>query len=161
MTATTMQNKNLRAKSSTFDKVFSEVQSLFHRMGAAVAQIHDQGELTGGRRGVMRDIYRLGPRTVPQMARARPVSRQHIQQQVDILLERKLVRREPNPAHKRSPLIALTDAGRALIQNMRAEELHALSRLQAGTSDSAMRDATQVLAAWKEALSNDTQRRKR
>lgn len=98
--------------------------------------------------------------SVPDAARARSVSRQLIQQQVDALLDRKLVQREPNPAHKRSSLIALTDRGRALVQNMRADELHALSRLQAGTSDTAMRDAAQVLAAWAEALSNDTQRRK-
>jgi DNA-binding MarR family transcriptional regulator len=94
------------------------------------------------------------------MARTRLVSRQHIQQQVDALLERNLVRSEPNPAHKRSALIALTDTGRALIQNVRAEELHALSRLQAGTSDSAIREATQVLAAWRRTVTEDTARRK-
>ena len=93
------------------------------------------------------------------MARARGVSRQHIQQQVDALLERGLVERQDNPAHKRSSMLALTDKGRALIQNMRADELNALSRLQVGVSDNAMQEAAQVLSAWRAALQRDTERR--
>jgi len=122
--------------------------------------LHSGVDVTAGMRALLELLLREGSMSVPDAARARSVSRQLIQQQVDSLLDRKLVQREPNPAHKRSPLIGLTDRGRALIQNMRAEELHALSRLQAGTSDSAMRDAAQVLAAWAETLSIDTGRRK-
>jgi hypothetical protein len=56
-------------------------------------------------------------------------------------------------------MIALTDMGRALIQNMRADELNALSRMQAGVSDNAMSEAAQVLSAWRAALQRDTERR--
>ncbi|MBW1833088.1 MAG: hypothetical protein JRJ10_15590 [Deltaproteobacteria bacterium] len=49
-------------------------------------------------------------------------------------------------------MIALSDKGRALIQNMRAEELNTLSRMQVGVSDHAMLEAAQVLSAWREAL---------
>ena len=141
------------------EHLFNEARLLVHAVKEWAETLHFGVDITVGMRAVLELLLREASMSVPDAARARLVSRQHIQQQVDALLERELVRREPNPAHKRSPLIALTDRGRALIQNMRAEELHALSRLQAGTSDSAMRDATQVLAAWKEALINDTQRR--
>jgi DNA-binding MarR family transcriptional regulator len=107
-------------------------------------------------RGVLELILLDGPATVPAVARARGVSRQHIQQQVDVLLERGLVERQHNPAHKRSSMIALTDKGRALIQNMRAEELNALSRMQVGVSDNALLEAAQVLSAWRTALQRDT-----
>jgi DNA-binding MarR family transcriptional regulator len=107
-------------------------------------------------RGVLKLILLDGPATVPAVARARGVSRQQIQQQVDALLERGFVERQHNPAHKRSSMIALTDKGRALIQNMRAEELNALSRMQVGVSDNAVLEAAQVLSAWRSALQRDT-----
>jgi DNA-binding MarR family transcriptional regulator len=105
--------------------------------------------------GVLELILLDGPATVPGVARARGVSRQHIQQQIDALLERGFVERQANPAHKRSWMIALTDKGRAVIQNMRAEELNALSRMQVGVSDNAVLDAAQVLSAWRGALQRD------
>jgi len=142
------------------EPLFSETRRLFHVLKDWTETLHFGVEITAGTRALLELLLREGSMSVPDAARARSVSRQLIQQQVDALLDRKLVQREPNPAHKRSSLIALTDRGRALVQNMRADELHALSRLQAGTSDTAMRDAAQVLAAWAEALSNDTRRRK-
>jgi DNA-binding MarR family transcriptional regulator len=53
-------------------------------------------------------------------------------------------------------MIALTDKGRALIQNIRAEEFDTLSRVQAGVSDNAMLEAAQVLSAWRAAIQRDT-----
>ena len=143
------------------EQLFTEARLLVQAVKEWAETLHFEVDITVGMRAVLALLLREGSMSVPDVARARLVSRQNIQQQVDALLDRKLVRREPNPAHKRSSLVALTDAGRALVEDMRAEELHALSRLQAGTSDSAMRDATQVLAAWKKALNNDTQRKRR
>lgn len=142
------------------DALFKEAQRLFSAHRDWTETLHFEVDITASMRALLELLLREGSMSVPDAARTRSVSRQLVQQQVDALLDRKLVRREPNPAHKRSSLIVLTDRGRALIQNMRADELHALSRLQAGTSDSAMRDAAQVLAAWSDTLSNDTQRRK-
>jgi hypothetical protein len=56
-------------------------------------------------------------------------------------------------------MIALTDKGRALIQNLRSDEFNALSRMQVGVSDSAMLEAAQVLREWRAALQRDTERR--
>jgi DNA-binding MarR family transcriptional regulator len=106
-------------------------------------------------RGVLEVLLLRGPATVPNMARARGVSRQHIQQQVDALLERDLLERRNNPAHRRSSMFALSDNGRALIQNMRAEELKALSRMQVGVSDYSALEAAQVLSAWRTAFRRD------
>jgi DNA-binding MarR family transcriptional regulator len=95
------------------------------------------------------------------MARTRRASRQHIQQQVDVLLERGFLERQPNPAHSRSSMMTLADKGRAVIQNMRAEEDRALSRLQVGVSDDAVLEAARVLSFWRAALQRDTDNRAR
>jgi DNA-binding MarR family transcriptional regulator len=141
------------------DTLFNETRLLFHAVKQWAETLHHGLEVSVAMRGVLELILLGGPATVPGMARARGVSRQHIQQQVDALLERGLVARTDNPAHKRSSLVALTDKGRALIQNMRAEELDALSRLQVGVSDDAVVEAAQVLSSWRAALRSDAERR--
>ena len=142
------------------EALFDETRLLFHALKEWAEAVHSDVRVTVSVRAVLEILLLRGAASVPEMARARLVSRQHIQQQIDALVDQKLVKREPNPAHKRSRLITLTDSGRALIQNMRAEELGALTRLQTGVSDNAVRNATQVLAAWKDALTTDAQRRK-
>lgn len=139
--------------------LFNETRLLFHALREWAETLHSGLDVSVAMRGVLELILLGGAATVPDMARARGVSRQHIQQQVDALLERGLLERKDNPAHKRSSLIALTDKGRALIQNMRADELNALSRLQVGVSDNAVAEAAQVLSSWRAALRRDTERR--
>jgi DNA-binding MarR family transcriptional regulator len=141
------------------ENLFNETRLLFHTLRHWAEVVHPGSEVTLPMRAVLELLLLEGAATVPAMARARGVSRQHIQQQVDPLVGKGLVVRRQNPAHRRSPLIALSDKGRALIQTMRSEELHALSRLQSGVSDDAMSEAAQVLAAWRAALSEDAARR--
>jgi len=141
------------------EPLFNEARLLFHSLKQWAEALHAELDINAAMRGVLELILLGGPATVPEMARGRGVSRQHIQQQVDALLERGFLQRQDNPAHKRSSMIALTDMGRALIQNMRADELNAVSRMQAGVSDNAMSEAAQVLSAWRAALQRDTERR--
>jgi DNA-binding MarR family transcriptional regulator len=143
----------------TAELLFNEARLLFHTLKRWVEAIHPESEVTTSMRAVLELLLVDGPATVPAMARARSVSRQHIQQQVDALLDQGLIERRENPAHRRSPLIVLSDRGRALIQTLRSEELHALSRLQSGVSDSAITEAAQVLAAWRTVLARDADRR--
>jgi DNA-binding MarR family transcriptional regulator len=138
------------------DELFHETRLLFHALKQWSETLHAELGMTAAGRGLLELILLGGPATVPGMARERGVSRQHIQQQVDALLERGFLERQDNPAHKRSSMIALSDKGRALIQNMRAEELDALSRMQVGVSDNAILEAAQVLSAWRAALQRDT-----
>ena len=145
----------------TFDDLFGETFLLFQALKRWGESLHRGLGVSAPMRGVLELLLLSGPTTVPGMARARGVSRQHIQQQVDALLERRWVARLENPAHKRSSLIELTDEGRALVENMRAAELDALTGLQAGVSDDAVSEAAQVLAAWRRTLRADAERRSR
>jgi DNA-binding MarR family transcriptional regulator len=139
--------------------LIDEARLLFHALKRWSDTLHAERGITPAMRPVLELILLGGPATVPDMARARGVSRQHVQQQVDALLERSLVVRQGNPAHKRSSMIALTDKGRALIQNVRSDEFNALSRMQVGVSDNAILEAAQVLTGWRTALQRDTERR--
>jgi DNA-binding MarR family transcriptional regulator len=66
---------------------------------------------TNAERGVLEILVRDGAQSVPAIARARLVSRQHIQTLVDDLIGKRLVELQPNPAHKTSPLVDVTMEG--------------------------------------------------
>lgn len=103
----------------------------FHRLAAIGDALHADIGVTTAMRGVMQSLALGGPQTVPQMAEARPVSRQHIQKIVDALLERGLVQSRANPAHRRSPHIELTREGRQLFAAMQIKERGLLSQIAA------------------------------
>lgn len=121
------------------------VPLLFHRLRAIGDDLHADLGITTPMRGVMQSLFDGGPQTVPQMAAARPVSRQHIQTQVDALAARGLVAAIPNPAHKRSSHIALTDAGRKIFESMRKKEIETLSSLLGGLSGAELKTTQQTL----------------
>lgn len=54
------------------------------------------------------------PLSAPQLGEAMGVTRQGAQKQLNLLIEQGLVEAHPNPAHRRSPLYALTPQGLAL-----------------------------------------------
>jgi DNA-binding MarR family transcriptional regulator len=75
----------------------------------------------GGEFGVLRTLVQEGAQTVPQMAAARPVSRQHCQTIVNGLSEQGFVEFLDNPRHKRSKLVRITKRGRARFESMKAQ----------------------------------------
>ena len=110
--------------------LFDAVVSSFHHLRVLAGDFHETLGLNAGARGVLRSIDALGPQTVPQLARSRPVSRQHIQQVVNPLIARGLLAYQPNPAHKRSKLVALTEQGRAVIHDITKREKQILGHLK-------------------------------
>ncbi|MFT3695612.1 MAG: helix-turn-helix domain-containing protein [Kofleriaceae bacterium] len=102
--------------------VLDEAVALFWRVRYVADQIHTTGGRSETARGVLRGLVRYGSRTVPQLAFARSVTRQHIQEVVNELLADGLVRRIPNPAHKRSYLIEATRQGTAAVDALDAAD---------------------------------------
>src|SRR6516225_5867561 len=100
-------------------------------MKIVVAELHGGGELAAGKRGILKGIEIRGPQTVPQMARARPVSRQHIRASMEPLLAEGLVQYVDNPHHKRSKLVDLTPKGAARLEAINRREDEFFKRLQA------------------------------
>ena len=145
-------------------------RALMHRLKVAAAELHDQGELSAGKRGVLLSLDALGPRSVPQLARERPVSRQHIQMLVNPLLRDGCVELVHNPAHKRSKLVQLTAKGKTAVASMQEREEAVFARLPlAFDADELVRTASTLAAlrqlfeseAWKQAVAETKRRRQR
>ena len=103
----------------------AEISLLHYRFNAALDRLHSGGEPVAPLRAVMMNLAHA-PMTVPQIAALRPVSRQYIQRVVDRLLTLGWIERRANPAHRRSPLYALTAAGRARLDLFARGEAEAL-----------------------------------
>lgn len=80
------------------------------------------GGLPLGIRAVLDLLGRVDARTVPQVASTLGVSRQFVQRSVDEARARGYVAFASNPAHRRSSLVTLTEAGRAAVEGERARE---------------------------------------
>ena len=111
-----MRTKKSNAKG--VQAIIKETRHLFHRLKLVAEQIHGHGEMTASMRGVMESLNHSGPQTVPQMARSRPVSRQHIQNVVNVLLAEGMVEYRKNPLHKKSQLVQITAKGKKIFDDM-------------------------------------------
>lgn len=105
------------------------VRATFNRLKAFGEQLHSDLEITTAMRAVMETLSVSGAMTVPQIAKAKSVTRQHIQLLADALCEAGLATVNENPAHKRSSLIALTDKGKRAFVKMTAREAPVIAEI--------------------------------
>src|SRR5262245_37627217 len=119
------------ARATDVEKIAREVRHLFQVLRALADVLHKDTGLNASTRAVMEALAE-GPRTVPDVARAKSVTRQHIQVLVDELVKSELIELRPNPAHLRSPLVALTRKGEAVFATVRKREAPLLDGLASG-----------------------------
>lgn len=147
--------EGLKDSTAVFNELVEETTLLFHRLRDAAERVHGAGELSGGRRGVLLWLERAGAQTVPQLARGRTVSRQHMQMVVNDLLKDGYVELVSNPAHKRSPIVRLTSKGEDYIAEMRDREREMHRRIELGIGVEQMRAASMVLSRLRERMASD------
>jgi DNA-binding MarR family transcriptional regulator len=128
------------------------VRTLFHLLKAAAERVHGDGERSAARRGVLLSLHEKELQTVPQIAAARPVSRQHIQTVVNALLDDGLVERTANPDHQRSHLIRLTASGRDRIRMILQREAAIFAELPLPLDTEQLRRSTATLNAVAQAF---------
>ncbi len=133
-------------------RVVYGVRSLFHELKVVAQEVHGGSPFAGGRRGVLLNLLEDGDQTVPELARRRPVSRQHIQVLVNELLRDGLVVRKVNPAHRRSKLISLTADGRRTITAMLEREKKLMRGLHLEAEAPQLLAAAEVLKELRAAL---------
>jgi len=126
------QPPSARSSAAAIDFFFNQVSGL-----AKAARDYSYGShrLKGvpvGIAAVLQLLLQGGPRSVPNIGRARSTTRQNTQILVNRMLEEKWVELVTNPAHKRSALVQLTEEGRQLAQSVaeREAELHRLVSTQ-------------------------------
>jgi DNA-binding MarR family transcriptional regulator len=156
-----MDGRNGLPTAEALLRLFDEAVALFHRLKVEAEQIHKQGEMTAALRGTLLELRTHGAQTVPSMARMRPVSRQHVQQLVNRLIELGFVELIENPAHKRSQLVQLTPKGERKTDEMAELEKHLLLGLDAGLPLREIEQATCTLKKVRSALERREWKRKR
>jgi DNA-binding MarR family transcriptional regulator len=108
--------------------VLSRIPRLHYLFKALGDHLHADVGVTASMRAVMASLAAKGARTVPDLARERAVSRQHVQEVVDQLLAAGLAEAAINPSHRRSPLIGLSDEGRQRLRLLKEREADILAR---------------------------------
>ena len=98
-----------------------------------------------GAYGFMRSLALIGPLTVPQIAKMRPVSRQRMQRLADELAAEGLVEFVDNPQHRRSKLVRLTLKGNARYRELSARLLEIASAMGADFSEADIRKTTEIV----------------
>jgi DNA-binding MarR family transcriptional regulator len=92
------------------------------------------------------------PLTVPQIARRMGLTRQSVQASVNRLLADGCLACEANPDHRRSPLMFLTDRGRAVYARLERRQAHWIDELVAGFDVQELEATARVLHRLSERL---------
>ncbi len=134
------------------EALVDETLDLCRRFRAVAEQVHGRDAPSARRRDLLRELERQGPQTVPQMARASSVTRQHIQALVNPLAGAGYVEFVENPAHKRSALVRLTLRGEEAVEAVNRREARLRARLDLAATERELRHAAAVLRAVRDAL---------
>lgn len=140
--------------------VVDETIALFHRVRWVAEQIYRDAGRSTARRGILRGLHRYGPRTVPQLARSRSVTRQHTQEVVDRLAAEGLVELIPNPAHARSRLVRITPRGATLVADMDDVDARVLAAIGSELTTPALAVTARTLRAVREAFEDEARWRR-
>lgn len=92
------------------------------------------------------------PLSVAAIAQALSLARQSVQRVADLLVEDGLSAYEPNPAHRRSPLLRLTERGRAVLSRLQAAQGPWADALADSVGEPGLRAALPVLERLIDAL---------
>ncbi|MDA3649350.1 MarR family transcriptional regulator [Saccharopolyspora indica] len=133
-------------------EVYAVLGPLYRRVARLVERDSPRDGLSIGVRAVLERLELAGTaETVPQIARTLELSRQFVQRMVNDALEQDFVALKPNPAHRRSSLVELTDAGRAAINALQRREHETMGRvggdLTEADIDTTLRVLRHMLAA--------------
>lgn len=132
--------------------VYLVLGPIYRRVLREVEEDRANSGVTAGERAVLDMLRRNGPMTVPQMAREQDLSRQFVQRMVNSAAASGHLETSENPAHRRSPLIRLTGAGRAAIEAVVAREHARLSVAAAGLARDEVDACLKVLRQMLDAL---------
>lgn len=138
--------------SDPVEDLLEQVRLTWHVTVQAAERLHRDEPVTLGMRAVLEFLAQHGATAVPEVARSRHVTRQHIQALVNDLLELRLVSLADNPAHRRSALIRLTQEGRKAIERMKRRERRFFDALELQARPDALRQAAATLRVVREAL---------
>lgn len=133
-------------------RLIVEIRRAFHTLANVGDRLHADLGITSAMRAQIEYLCNHGPATVPDIARAKSVSRQHIQQLVNALVASDQVRLVANPRHRRSPLVELTDKGIGAFAEIRRREAAVLGELAGRFDAVASGEAADTIARLRAVL---------
>ncbi|MHA7774216.1 MarR family winged helix-turn-helix transcriptional regulator [Roseibium sp. M-1] len=134
-------------KSVELYEIIRLIRPVHRRLARAVEAKLEGTGITVGTRAVMEVLEEAGAMSVPDIGRVLFLARQQIQLLINALEAEGLVERRPNPAHKRSPLFALSEAGHDRFGEIRAKETEEIEKVCELFSDDDLRSTQRVLCA--------------
>ena len=132
--------------------LLAEVTALANQLRRSGTLVPGQGDSLPAGWSILQAVGSLGPQTVPDIARGRGMSRQNIQILVNRLEIQGYVTAAPNPAHKRSGLVELTERGRQALATVMEQETASLEALLPYVSRSRLVPAARLLHQLRELL---------
>jgi DNA-binding MarR family transcriptional regulator len=127
------------------EMLFEETVDLADRLKNQARRTHRGEGLSPNGRLLLQCLQLRGAQSVPALAHLRSSTRQNIQALVDRLAEAGYIAFVPNPGHKRSDLVSLTDAGRQLLSSAAEREASLLATLLPHTTEAELKAAAELL----------------
>jgi len=127
-----------------------EIRLCFNQLRATADKLQNDLGINASMSAVMEHLSESTGRTVPDIARSRSVSRQHIQMIVNKLSAAKLVTSRANPTDMRTSLISLSARGQSICDEVQRRQALELGRL----SESLSADELQNFVATIKKLNN-------
>jgi DNA-binding MarR family transcriptional regulator len=141
----------IMAKTELYPLIW-KVRRVFQQLRRVSDTILEDLGINASQRAVLELLCGEEQLSVPQIARQLSVTRQHVQVLVNELQAKSLVESVENPAHKRSPLIGTTEAGRGLFAAIAAREQSLLDALQSSFSSQDIAISLSTLKTLEECL---------
>lgn len=136
----------------TLVSLIREIRTCFNLLKSLAEQLGSDLGINSSMRAVLEGLGSSSGRTVPDLARERGVSRQHIQTVVNALLEENLVSVVENPEHKRSVLYLLTPGGAATFAEIQKREANPLAALACALPEDGVLQSRALIARLNEEL---------
>jgi DNA-binding MarR family transcriptional regulator len=121
------------------------IRRLFRSVGQKESQNLELFDISLSQRAVMEFLYLNKELSVPQIAQKYQVSRQHIQSNINSLLEKKLIDSRKNPKHKKSDLFFLNKNGQKLFEKVLDSDKKTIDELFSKISDNNIQTTKEVL----------------
>ena len=116
--------------------------------------------LTVRMRAVLEILHKYGEQTVPELAARLEIQRQYVQIMCNETLASGFIEQRPNPRHKRSPILTLTNQGSALIEDILSKEMQIMQEMSEDLSTEDIATALKVILSVVDGLKKRTGERK-
>jgi DNA-binding MarR family transcriptional regulator len=143
---------------TALNELLAEVNALAHQLRKTDFRLQQGHGLLAPGRAVLQVLADEGPRTVPWIAAKQNASRQNVQIIADRFAEQGLSEFSPNPAHKKSDLVQITEKGRELLAASTGRQSSIVQRVRSTIEESQISSALELLRRLRQEIAATPQK---